>query len=304
LFFRTFRVTIYHKAAYNLPRFVIIDFVVEKKYLDLSVIIPFHNKAKMTSDAILTFVKYGPEINEFVLISNNSSEEEIEKLSSLIQHIKNARIVTYDKPFNYQKICNWGASQSKSNYLLFLNNDTELKEQSRGLIERMYQKATQPNVGMVGCLLLYGDEKTIQHAGVFLKPGLQADHLYVGQIYKKILESKDIDKYPYDLLQDRQLTAVTGAVQLIEKSKFDEVKGFDERFIICGGDVDLCIRLNKASFQTWYLGGGYIVHKESQSRAYKPVPYIDFYYSYKSYINGYDLNVGDPFLPKITEGMS
>jgi GT2 family glycosyltransferase len=59
--------------------------------------------------------------------------------------------------------------------------------------------------------------------------------------------------------------------------------------------------MNKAGYQTWYVGGGYILHKESQSRKFTPIPYNDFYWSYLSYVQGFDEKTGDPFLPKIAE---
>jgi GT2 family glycosyltransferase len=96
------------------------------------------------------------------------------------------------------------------------------------------------------------------------------------------------------------MTAVTGAVNIITRKKFNDVGMYDEHFIIGGGDVDLCIRLNKKGYQTWFVGGGYILHKESQSRKRISIPYSDFYWSYLSYITAYDIAVGDPFLPKIT----
>lgn len=272
--------------------------------LDISVIIPFKDKAKMTLDSVHTLIKYNPVIKEILLVSNNSSDDQLEHVKTGVAGYSNARVVTYNQPFNYQKMNNWAAQQTQAKFILFLNNDTECTEDSRGLLEEMYKKAQAKDVGMVGCLLLYGDQKTIQHAGVFLRPGLQGDHLYVGQSLKNVLQNTGSQKYPYDIREPRALTAVTGAAQLIERKKFDAVNGFDERFIICGGDVDLCIRLNQAGYQTWYIGSTrYIIHKESQSRSYKPVPYIDFYYSYKSYISAYDTERGDPFVPKITQGM-
>lgn len=277
----------------------------EHKSLDLSVIIPFKDKAKMTLRAVNTLLKFGPSVKEILLVSNNSSDEELEKISKAVDSISSASLLIYNHPFNYQKINNWAVQRSKGKFILFLNNDTELTPQSAGLLEDMYAKASESKIGMVGCLLLYGDQKTIQHAGVFLRPGLQGDHLYVGQLLKNVVKGAETDQYPYDVRKPRALTAVTGAVQLIERKKFDAVSGFDERFIICGGDVDLCIRLNKIGYQTWYIGTvRYIVHKESQSRSYKPVPYIDFFHSYQSYISGYDTKVGDPFLPKITQGIA
>ncbi len=258
----------------------------------------------MTLEAVTTLLQFGPDVKEILLISNNSSDEELQRVVSGVEHIGHASVLVYNHPFNYQKINNWAVQKAKGRFILFLNNDTELTKESVGLLEAMCEKAAEPKVGMVGCLLLYGDQRTIQHAGVFLRPGLQGDHMYVGHKLSTVLREAKTEKYPYDIRESRPMTAVTGAVQLVEKKKFDAVKGFDERFIICGGDVDLCIRLNKAGYQTWYIGTSkYIVHKESQSRSQKPVPYVDFYYSYQSYITAYDLKVGDPFLPKITQRM-
>jgi GT2 family glycosyltransferase len=275
----------------------------KKLELDISVIIPFRNHAEMTIDCVKSLLKYGPDLKEILLINNNSDGEQLELIKNFVDKNPNVKCLDYLKPFNYQKMNNWAVKQSSGKFIFFLNNDTELTSQSIGLVEKMYQKASQKEVGMVGCLLLYGDGRTIQHAGVFLKPGLQGDHIYVGHSYKAALSNKGSKDFPYDIEESRELTAVTGAAQIVERSKFDQVGGFDERFIICGGDVDLCIRLNKKGFQTWYVGGGYILHKESQSRAHKPIPYVDFYQSYESYMKAFDLNCGDPFVPKITEEM-
>jgi len=271
--------------------------------LDLSVIVPFKDKSKMTLEAVRSLLKYGPAIKEILLISNNSSKVELATVKQALASMENARILEYNHPFNYQKMNNWAVEHAKGKFILFLNNDTGLVKESRGLLEKMFHKAAQADVGIVGCLLLYGDRKVIQHAGVFLMPRGMADHLYVGRKLSKALKDSGSSKYPYAVTEDRPLTAVTGAVSIVEKKKFDSVGGFDEHFIIGGGDVDLCIRLNQAGCQTWYVSGGWIVHKESQSRSHKPITYNDFYYSYLSYIKGYDNQVGDPFLPLITKEM-
>jgi GT2 family glycosyltransferase len=275
--------------------------MIEPKILDISVIIPFHNKSSMTIACVQSLIKYGPPLSEIALISNNSSKEELKTIVEFANQINNVFIYEYNKPFNYQKINNWAVRKCKSETIMFLNNDTELLSESSGLIEKMYKKAHMKTVGMTGCLLLFGDKKTIQHAGVYLMPEGQADHLYITKKYIAAIVRNDKNEFPYDITVDRPLTSVTGAVNIIERKKFDSVGGFDEKFIICGGDVDLCIRLNSAGYQTWYVAGGYILHKESQSRKHTPVPYNDFYCSYLSYIKGFDPIVGDPFLPEITK---
>lgn len=59
--------------------------------------------------------------------------------------------------------------------------------------------------------------------------------------------------------------------------------------------------MNESGLQTWFVGGGYMLHKESISRKFIPIPAEDFYNSYISYIKGYDPELGDPFLPEITK---
>ncbi len=271
--------------------------------LDLAVIIPFKDKSRMTIECIESLIAYGPSVRELILISNNSSPEEFKTIKEYSNQHKFIKLYEYNHPFNYQKINNWAVKKTSSSTIMFLNNDTELKRKSIGLIEAMYTMAHKKNVGMVGCLLLFGNETTIQHAGVYLMPEGQADHLYITRKYSDALARRDKKEFPYNLEQSRPLSAVTGAVQMVEKHKFNKVGGFDERFIICGGDVDLCLRLNAAGYQTWYRAGGYILHKESQSRKFTPVPYNDFYWSYLSYIKGFDTKVGDPYLPEITKNI-
>ncbi len=95
-----------------------------KNILDISVIIPFKNKAKMTIDCIESFAKFGPAVKEIMLVSNNSSDSELDIISNHIQQIKNVKLLEYNHPFNYQKINNWAVKQSTGRFVLFLNNDT------------------------------------------------------------------------------------------------------------------------------------------------------------------------------------
>lgn len=275
--------------------------MVSKTALDISVIIPFKDKSSMTIDCVESLLKFGPEAKEIILVSNNSTDSEVSAVRSYADDHNNVTLLEYNHPFNYQKINNWAVKQSTGEYIMFLNNDTELRENSRGLIERMHKKAGLKKVGVVGCLLLFGDERTIQHGGVYLMPEGLAEHMYVLKRYQQAVSQAGSDAFPYDISKDMPMSAVTGAVQLIERRKLLEVDCMDERFIICGGDVDLCLRMNQAGYQTWFVGGGYILHKESQSRKFTPIPYNDFYWSYLSYVKGFDTTCGDPFLPKITE---
>lgn len=267
--------------------------------LDLSIIIPFKDKPELTIPCIKSFYEYGPAVKEVILLSNNSNQESYDVVKQAIVHHANAQLLKHDVAFNFQEINNWTIKKSTGKVVMMLNNDIELTPESKGLLEEMYVRALMPEVGAVGCVLLYEDRRTIQHAGVYLVPGQTADALYVGQSYSKILKRIKDKKAPFDITKTIEVNAVTAAAVMIERKKFDAVKGMDESFIICGGDVDICLRLNEKGYRSELVGSdhGYMLHKESKSRSMLAVPYVDFYRSYESYINHFDIEKGDPYMP-------
>jgi GT2 family glycosyltransferase len=75
-----------------------------------------------------------------------------------------------------------------------------------------------------------------------------------------------------------------------------KVGGFDERFEVISGDVDLCIRLNHIKYQSYYIGScGYIIHKESQTRNTSYIHLSDYINTYRAYITAVDNNLEEIF---------
>lgn len=261
--------------------------------LDLSIIIPFKNKSTLTIACIESLVKYAPNISEVLIISNSSTKEELNKVDVAVKKHKRYKLLEHNTPFNFQEINNWGIRNTKGRVVMLLNNDIELTQSSIGLIDKMYQEAIRPKVGAVGCVLVYEDRKTVQHAGVHFVPGGTADHLFIGKSLNYIKNQTNID-----IKEGLETTAVTAAAVMIERSKLKSINNMNEDFIICGGDVDLCLRLKEKGFKTWLVGlnYGYMIHKESKSRSMISVPYVDFVESYRSYIKHFDFMNGDKYI--------
>jgi GT2 family glycosyltransferase len=266
--------------------------------LDISVIIPFKDHADVTLQCVKSLHEFAEPVKEIILVSNNSSDQELKKIKMAISDYPNAKLLIYDHPFNYHKINNFAVHQAKGAVIFFLNNDIELTENSTGLIKSMYEKALQADKGAIGCVLLYGDNRTIQHGGVYLVPGATANHLYAGQSLSSIKRQTGKGKVPYDISEGMKISAVTAAAVMVEREKLDKIHGMNEKFIIGGGDVDLCLRLEDEGYDTWLVGfnHGYMLHKESMSRSHLSIPYSDFYESYKIYVKHFDLKHGDKYL--------
>lgn len=115
---------------------------------------------------------------EIIVVENNSTESKtFEYYQELKKQYKNVDVVKWEREFNYSAINNFGVSFAKGDYLLLLNNDTELI--NSGSIEDMLANCMRKEIGIVGAKLFYEDD-TVQHSGVILGFGGVAGHVGVG----------------------------------------------------------------------------------------------------------------------------
>ena len=129
------------------------------------------------------------------------------------------------------------------------------------MIEYMVGYAMQKHIGCVGIKLLYPD-KQVQHAGVVLGFGGVAGHIYVANSYHDNgLFGRLVMPYNY--------SAVTAACLMIKKSKFNEVKGFDEKLKVALNDVDLNLKVLEKGYYNVCLSNVEMLHYESKSRGYE-----------------------------------
>lgn len=167
-------------------------------------------------------------------------------------------IVTYEGSFNYSAVNNLGEAYAEGEYILLLNNDTEVI--TVNWLEELLMYAQRKDVGAVGAKLYYGD-KTIQHAGVVI--GLGA-HRTAGHTHYK--QPRQNLGYMGRLCYAQDVTAVTGACLLVKKSLYDEVGGLDESFEISLNDVDFCLKLREKKLLNVFTPFAELYHYESISR--------------------------------------
>ena len=227
----------------------------------ISIIIPIKDQPKVTRRCLESiYTKNTYQNFEIILIDNNSSEKDtFELLDEYKKKYKNFKTKRIECEFNYSYINNEAVKLAKGEYLLFLNNDTEVIQED--MIEYMVGYASQEHVGCVGIKLLYPD-KLVQHAGVVLGFGGVAGHIYVANSYHDNgLFGRLVMPYNY--------TAVTAACLMIKKSKFKEVKGFDEKLKVALNDVDLNLKVLEQGYYNVCLSNVEMLHYESKSRGYE-----------------------------------
>ena len=202
---------------------------------------------------------------EIILIENNSREERTFRAYERMQkeHPDNLRVVTWQgKGFNYSALNNFGIRYATGEYILLLNNDTEVI--TPNWLEEMVMYAQQKRVGCVGVKLFYPDD-TIQHAGVGFGLGGVAGHLHR-------FFPGDSDGYMGRLVYAQDLYVVTAACLMVRREVYDQVNGLDESFAVAFNDVDFCVRVRKAGYQNVFTPFAQLYHYESKSRGLDEAP--------------------------------
>lgn len=226
----------------------------------VSILIPNYNHKTILKTCIDSLYNVNTYKNfEIVIVENNSTEKEIfDYYEELKKSHDNIQVVTYKGEFNYSRINNFGMKYTKGDYVLLLNNDTEVI--SPTALSEMVGCILRPEVGAVGAKLLYEDD-TVQHAGVVV--GFSG---YAGHVNHGI--NKDDYGYMLRARVNCNYSAVTAACMMVKKSVFNQVGGFDEQFVVACNDVDLCLKICQEKYLVVYNAFALWHHYESKSRGY------------------------------------
>lgn len=227
----------------------------------VTLIVPTYNNLRVLRNCIestLEKTDYGNY--EILIIDNGSDDQEALEYLQACQK-RQVRVIKYPKEFNFSAINNFAVSQTQSDVVVLLNNDTEVC--NRDWLTEMVSHAVRPEVGAVGAKLFYAND-LIQHAGVMLGmgPDKVAGHAFRG-VHKHDTGSMGRTR----LVQ--AYCAVTGACMAVTRKKYLEVGGLDEdNLAIAFNDVDFCLKLREHGYTNIWTPYAQLYHYESYSRGY------------------------------------
>ncbi len=227
----------------------------------VSIVIPTVNQFKVVRTCVNSIMAKTTYKNyEVIVVDTGSTDPKVRSWYKSIQKA-HSNVHVYDwpeQPFSYSRTCNFGAGKATGEYLVMLNNDTEVV--TANWLELLLGDAQRDGVGAVGCKLYYPDHVHIQHAGIGVGLGGWAANL-LSPVHIK-------QRTPMQHLYGdtrHEVSAVTAACLMVKKSRFDEAHGFDEKLRITYNDVDLCLRLHEHGYRTLYNPMVELLHHESIS---------------------------------------
>ncbi|MBI2900066.1 MAG: glycosyltransferase family 2 protein [Planctomycetes bacterium] len=249
----------------------------------VTIIIPTRDNAGLLRNCIrsirekTTYAGY-----EILVVDNGSVEASTRQYLQEAAARPNCRVLRRDEPFNFSRLNNAAAREARGEYLVFLNNDTEIVD--GGWIDEMLSHAQRAGVAAVGAKLLYSD-RTVQHAGVVVGLGGIAGHAFCG------ITAED-PGYLALAAVVRNTAAVTAACMMMRRTRFEEMGGFDETLHVGFNDVDLCLRLLERGYRIVWTPFAHLFHYESRTRRrVDPVENQQrFYHRWREL-----LDLGDPY---------
>ena len=216
---------------------------------------------KVCIDSIISKTTYNNY--EIIIVENNSDTEEIFEYYKELEKDERIKVVYYpNKGFNYSAIINFGVRNSSGDYIVQLNNDTELLTEN--WLELMLGFCQRDDVGGVGVKLYYPDD-TIQHAGIIVGIGGIA-----GNRFKSIPK----DGHAYFAMESmvNNLSAVTAACMMNPRKVYDEVGFMNEDLAVAFNDVDFCLKVREKGYKIVYNPYVEFIHYESKSRGQEDTP--------------------------------
>lgn len=236
------------------------------EYPLVSIVVPSHDGAPVLRRCLDSiFSKLTWPSFEVVIVENGSRETETFALyDEVCANHENVRVITceLEHGFNFSRLVNSGVREASGEYLLLLNNDTEVI--SPDVLELMMGHAQREDVGCVGAKLLYPDG-LVQHAGVTVGRSFGPMH------FGFLLPDAEPGYYERMVLP-HQLSAVTAACMLTKRSVYEGFGGFDESLPVDYNDIDFCLKVRSAGLAVVEQVDAKLYHYESVSRGIEKTP--------------------------------
>ncbi|MDM8567060.1 glycosyltransferase family 2 protein [Candidatus Halobeggiatoa sp. HSG11] len=213
----------------------------------VSIVIPVFNKAIYTYNCLLTVKMFDPEISKEIIIVNNASSDETIDLLKQLQGA--VQVINNKENQGFVEACRQGAAIAKGEFVLFLNNDTQvLPYWLKNMVNTMN---ANPKIGITGSKLTYPNGQLQEAGGMIFNDAS-------GWNYGRLQEPTN-PKYN----QSREVDYCSGASLMIRKALWEQIGGFDLRYAPAYyEDTDLCFATRQAGYKVFYCHDSEVIHHE------------------------------------------
>jgi N-acetylglucosaminyl-diphospho-decaprenol L-rhamnosyltransferase len=225
--------------------------------MTLSIIILSYNTKELTISCINSIVAmYKLELDkdefEIIVVDNASTDDSVSEILKL--KTENLKVIESGENLGFSKGCNLGAKNAKGEYLLFLNSDTEIKDQ--GFVKMVDYLKKNEQVGVLGGALKNEDGSAQASAGKFYN---------LPTLFLAMIGLERLGFLRESPKQIKKVDWVSGASLMIRKRVFERIGGFEKELFMYAEDMELCFKANKKGFPTFFYPEVTLFHKHQGS---------------------------------------
>jgi GT2 family glycosyltransferase len=239
--------------------------------VDVSIIIVNWNTKQLLQDCLTSVYERAGDLNyEIIVIDNASTDGSVEMVKNDFRQVI---LIENDKNRGFASANNQGMALAKGRYVLLLNSDTIVLDNS--IANTVHFADENPKAAVTGCRVLNPD-RTIQRT-CFMFPSLLNMLLSSTYLYKLFPKSRFFGREQmtwWDRSDVRQVDVVTGCFMLVRREAIEQVGVMDERFFMYGEETDWCYRFWRDGWKVMFAPVGEIIHFGGQSAAKRPVAMI------------------------------
>lgn len=250
----------------------------------LSVIIVSYNVYPFLDNCLRSVQQALAGINGEIIVVDNASVDRTPQL--VIDHFPNVRLIANSENSGFAKANNQGIEQSKGEFVVLLNPDTIVSEDTFSKCLAFMDH--HPEAGALGVRMLDGSGRFLPESKRGF-PTLRATFTKMTGIYKLFPRSSFLNSYykgEVDELETAEVDVLCGAFMFIRRDALDKTGFLDERFFMYGEDIDLSFRIHQAGYSIYYLPSTSIIHYKGESTRKSSLNYIlTFYKAMLLFIN-------------------
>ncbi len=247
--------------------------------VDISIIIVNYNVKELLENCINSILASSKNLNvEIIVVDNNSFDDSVKYILSKFSALPNFKLIPCSVNYGFAKANNIGFKESSGKYILILNPDTVLQEDT--LIKTIQFYESQNGIGAVTCKLILPNGKLdLACRRSFPTPSV-AVYRILG-LSKIFPSSKVFGKYNLTYLDENQtneVDAIVGAFMFMSRDIYKKMNGFDEDYFMYGEDLDLCYRIKKSGYRIYYYSETSIIHYKGESTKKSSLSYVNNFY--------------------------
>ncbi|MCF6182081.1 glycosyltransferase family 2 protein [Lutibacter sp.] len=239
--------------------------------MDISVVIVSYNVQYFLEQCILSVKSASTNLNvEIIVVDNNSTDG---SCNLLLKKYPEVVLIQNKKNVGFSKANNQGVAIAKGNYVLILNPDTVLAEDT---LDKIFKFAkTKTNLGALGVKLIDGSGNFLPES----KRGIPTPKVAFNKLFA--ISSKHTGKYYATHLTENEsgvVAVLVGSFMFMKRSIYNEVNGFDTAYFMYGEDIDLSYKILNKGYQNYYFAETTIIHYKGESTK-KDTKYLRYFHN-------------------------